>query len=702
MFTILTTALFQVLPLRITKVVPKYPVTGDQLEVHCSVYVRLRDVRQTPYSVTITGPATQTSNTVTNRTRLEIIQKNVNNNMVSVTGILTVTSLEKEDSGQYMCQATNTAGAKSPVVSEDVKVVSGTEVFIGKFIFGAGNHVIRQPPGVTETRWMFSVEARPRNLATFVWKDPRGNVIDTDSPKYEMTIDDFDVKLVIRDVTIGDIGAYPFEVSVVSDHGNKTRTETLVLVVNKDPEVNINIEKNLAKPFFEPNKGYTASCDVTGYPIDKSSLEFYTMSCDSYPNQKRCNLLKPFELQQKTGLSAIDGGTDPKYNYNFSSTAMFSLAQNIILGCKVCSSGPGRGCGQRELPLLVSEHENGFEVTGLEADRKYYTGDEVTIQCLASKYKYSKITWNVKNEDCKRKMDENRRLQSSSGSTFEPHNEKFDRAPLIKICGVESETEDTEHSLVQTLTLYNLTLEDSGVYTCRASTPDGGRPDTKRRHLEVFPLVAPRVMDTNMNGTTVSLRMEDEYVLYCHVGGDPRPSVTWYKDNVPVNESNFIDVTEFSLKIKYLRDEDSGHYECVGENPGGSVSVSLGLDIRGSKSLVWAVVVGVLAVILLVGVILVLTWRICYYKDQIRSLTKAELELFRNGDPDKINDQLDVHEQTDLLPFNRYYFICDRSELTKNKEDTTLITSIHLGISSFPLTVSISASFSARVPLAAS
>ena len=334
-------------------------MTGDQLAVHCSVYVSLRDVRETPFTVTITGPATQNTNTVTNRTKMEIFNKNQNNGMVSVTGVLTVTNLEKEDSGQYMCQATNTAGAKSPVVSEDVKVVSGTEVFIGKFIFGAGNHVIRQPPGVTETRWMFSVEARPRHLATFVWRDPRGNEIDTSSPKYEMTLEDFDVKLVIRDVTINDIGAYPFEGSVVSEQGNKTRTESLVLVVNRDPEVDIIIEKNLAKPFFEPNKGYTASCDVTGYPIDKSSLEFYTMTCDGYPNQKRCNLFEPGELQHKSGLVAVDGGIDSKYNYNFSSTAMFSLANNIILGCKICSSGPGRGCGQREVPLLVSEHENG-------------------------------------------------------------------------------------------------------------------------------------------------------------------------------------------------------------------------------------------------------------------------------------------------------------------------------------------------------
>ena len=620
------------------------------------MYVSLRNARETPFTITITGPATQTTNTVVNRTKVEMFNQVQGNGMVTITGVLTVTSLEAEDSGQYKCQASNTAGAKSPVVSQVIRVVSGTEVFIGKFIFEAGNHVIRQPPGITETRWMFSVEARPRNFATFVWKDPRGNVIDTNNPKYEMTIVDFDVKLVIRDVSLSDIGVYPFEVSVTSERGNKTRTETLVLVVNSDPEIDINIDKNPAKPFYEANKGYTASCHVTGYPIDKNSLEFYTISCDSFPNQKKCKMRETNELQQMSSLSAVDGGADPKYNFNFTSTAKFSLESNVILGCKICSSGPGRGCSQREVPLLVSEYENGFEVSGLEADRKYYAGDEVTIKCLASKYKYSKITMNVKNEDCKRRMDEHRRLQGSHGS-HDHHNEKFDRAQLIKICGVETETEDTEHSLVQTLTLYNMTLEDSGQYTCKAHTPDGGRPDYKRRSLEVFPIVAPRVMDTNMNGTTVGLRVEDEYILYCHVGGDPRPVVTWYKDGLPVNESNFVDVTEFSLKIKYLRAEDSGHYECVGENPGGSVSASLGLDIRGSKSWVWAVVGGVLAVIVLVGVILFLTWRICYYQDQIRSLTKAELDLFRNGDPDKINDQLDVHEQTDLLPYNRYFTI---------------------------------------------
>ena len=93
------------------------------------------------------------------------------------------------------------------------------------------------------------------------------------------------------------------------------------------------------------------------------------------------------------------------------------------------------------------------------------------------------------------------------------------------------------------------------------------------------------------------------------------------------------------------------------------------MEVSGSVNIPAAIGGGVTAGLVLVGVILLLLWRIFYYQvqsskckqhiqnippqDQIRSLTQAELDMFRNGDPDKINDQLDVHEQTDLLPYDK-------------------------------------------------
>ena len=100
--------------------------------------------------------------------------------MVRVTGRLAISRLQLRDSGDYKCGASNTAGAESAEVVQEVKVVRAEEVsnsryclfpnifvgakhfqvFIGKFQFEHGGHEIVQPRGLTETRWMFSVEAR--------------------------------------------------------------------------------------------------------------------------------------------------------------------------------------------------------------------------------------------------------------------------------------------------------------------------------------------------------------------------------------------------------------------------------------------------------------------------------------------------------------------------------------------------------------
>ena len=57
--------------------------------------------------------------------------------------------------------------------------------------------------------------------------------------------------------------------------------------------------------------------------------------------------------------------------------------------------------------------------------------------------------------------------------------------------------------------------------------------------------------------------------------------------------------------------------------------------------------------VVLLVVILSMLWKIREYNSKIRTLTAAELQLFEHGDPNSINEQLDVHEQTDLLPYDK-------------------------------------------------
>ena len=128
--------------------------------------------------------------------------------------------------------------------------------------------------------------ARPRHLANFVWRNPRGEVI-SDTSKYVMTVEDFNIRLLIKNVTINDMGAYPFEVSVVTAGENRTRTERLVLVVNQRPVLSLATDKSGLLPFYVSDKKYSATCDITSYPLDKNSLQFYFYPCDPHPHQNR-------------------------------------------------------------------------------------------------------------------------------------------------------------------------------------------------------------------------------------------------------------------------------------------------------------------------------------------------------------------------------------------------------------------------------
>ena len=122
---------------------------------------------------------------------------------------------------------------------------------------------------------------------------------------------------------------------------------------------------------------------------------------------------------------------------------------------------------------------------------KYYEGQEVRLECVASKYKYSRVTWTMKNAECSRRMDEKRQqLHDARGGDTAASSE--DRAQLIRICEVGGEARDTEHDLVAVLVLTNLTTADTSTLACSAeNTAGGGRKSIKRRRLTVRPVIPP-------------------------------------------------------------------------------------------------------------------------------------------------------------------------------------------------------------------
>ena len=105
----------------------------------------------------------------------------------------------------------------------------------------------------------------------------------------------------------------------------------------------------------------------------------------------------------------------------------------------------------------------------------------------------------------------------------------------------------------ETVRLVNLSTSDSGVYRCEAVTQD--KVERKERELVVLPVLPTKVEPalTNMNGSMVTLRAEEEFTLTCALSGRPAPITAWTRDGQPVPPSNFVEDLGSSLRIKYLR-----------------------------------------------------------------------------------------------------------------------------------------------------
>ena len=59
----------------------------------------------------------------------------------------------------------------------------------------------------------FKVEAHPSHYASYIWRGPQGQEIDSDGlERYEKTVNGEDVRLVIFNPTLADMGPYPVEV----------------------------------------------------------------------------------------------------------------------------------------------------------------------------------------------------------------------------------------------------------------------------------------------------------------------------------------------------------------------------------------------------------------------------------------------------------------------------------------------------------
>ena len=83
----------------------------------------------------------------------------------------------------------------------------------------------------------------------------------------------------------------------------------------------------------------------------------------------------------------------------------------------------------------------------------------------------------------------------------------------------------------------------------------------------------------------VTHKKENPAILVCKAGGNPKPTVLWYKGNERVTDnSGEISEDRFTLKVKYPNRSTSKYITCVVSNRYGSIRYEFELITEGTSS----------------------------------------------------------------------------------------------------------------------
>uniref|UniRef100_A0A8C3B2T9 Ig-like domain-containing protein n=1 Tax=Cyclopterus lumpus TaxID=8103 RepID=A0A8C3B2T9_CYCLU len=148
------------------------------------------------------------------------------------------------------------------------------------------------------------------------------------------------------------------------------------------------------------------------------------------------------------------------------------------------------------------------------------------------------------------------------------------------------------------LTIYDLTLEDSGQFMCRAKNSVGEEsrssvssstsPSSKANVADgLSSLRLPKGVFTR----TCTVTEGKHAKLSCFVTGHPKPHIIWRKDGSNINEGRrqviYEDQAEnFILKILYCKQSDNGLYTCNATNMAGQTysAVLVTVKARNNKN----------------------------------------------------------------------------------------------------------------------
>ncbi|KAH3873129.1 hypothetical protein DPMN_036355 [Dreissena polymorpha] len=133
-----------------------------------------------------------------------------------------------------------------------------------------------------------------------------------------------------------------------------------------------------------------------------------------------------------------------------------------------------------------------------------------------------------------------------------------------------------------TLYFRGVRRSDEGPYTCVAVVSRGATQDVINKTINIYVVERPRFQHLPANKTAYE---GHSMMLHCVASGDPRPSITWEKNQIRDNwdRNRFTIYPNGTLKISKVYMEDQGMYQCVANNTAGAIYASAYLDVASGS-----------------------------------------------------------------------------------------------------------------------
>ncbi|KAM9032074.1 cell adhesion molecule CEACAM20 [Sarcophilus harrisii] len=167
----------------------------------------------------------------------------------------------------------------------------------------------------------------------------------------------------------------------------------------------------------------------------------------------------------------------------------------------------------------------------------------------------------------------------------------------------------------QTLTILSVKRENIGSYQCEIQNPISS--NTSDPFILTVNYGPDNIMFVpNAKKREIEVKFNDPLMLQCHVESYPPAQYLWQ-----VNDTKIPDFSNSTYVIKNATWEDSGKYTCLAKNKVTNLSVSKSITVKvdaqstgGSSSLlsgrvITGFVIGVLAVIMLIGTLIYIHFR---------------------------------------------------------------------------------------------